>query len=347
LEVPLGVELQVALEKVDLASELLFEADPAIRSVGVGRNGHGFGFVAIRNVLAPMAFSSHARLHATPVEVDGIPVHYVSSETDPTSLNQVPHTGPGSPGTSLVAEQLFARPLVCGLQVQNFDHDLRSGALGAGVMTVGTLGCFVRLHNGAVAMLSNNHVLAGENKGVAGGDHILQPGGTSINPLEQAGVLTNYVPLRASPPGASMVAGNILFNDVDAALAALDPGVVHQQAYLPLRSALPPSGTAVAAVNERVHKVGRTTALTYGVIKQIGVQVGPVAYPALGGCWFRRSFVIEGLDGTTFSQPGDSGSAIVRDSDGAVLGLLFAGNGVQTYACPIAGVLAILAATLA
>lgn len=87
-----------------------------------------------------------------------------------------------------------------------------------------------------------------------------------------------------------------------------------------------------------MHKVGRTTGLTYGVVKQVGVVVGPVAYDT-GGCWFRRSFVVEGLDGAAFPDRGDSGSAIVRSSDGMVLGLLYAGNGTQTYACPIGAAL--------
>ncbi|MGH7170870.1 MAG: hypothetical protein ACRELG_11375 [Gemmataceae bacterium] len=42
----------------------------------------------------------------------------------------------------------------------------------------------------------------------------------------------------------------------------------------------------------------------------------------------------------------DSGSAIVSTT-GEVLGLLYAGNGTQTYACPIQSVLATLNCTLA
>jgi hypothetical protein len=54
---------------------------------------------------------------------------------------------------------------------------------------------------------------------------------------------------------------------------------------------------------------------------------------------------IEGDNGTMFSDHGDSGSAIVR-ADGKVLGILYAGNGVQTYACPIDTVLSELKCTL-
>jgi hypothetical protein len=59
----------------------------------------------------------------------------------------------------------------------------------------------------------------------------------------------------------------------------------------------------------------------------------------VGPCWFRHCIVIVGDNGTIFSDRGDSGSAVVR-ADGMVLGLLYAGNGTQTYACPISEVLA-------
>jgi len=59
-----------------------------------------------------------------------------------------------------------------------------------------------------------------------------------------------------------------------------------------------------------------------------------------GLCWFRRSLTIEGIDGTQFSDKGDSGSAIVLEATNHVVGLLYAGNGKQTYACPIQSVLA-------
>jgi hypothetical protein len=53
-----------------------------------------------------------------------------------------------------------------------------------------------------------------------------------------------------------------------------------------------------------------------------------------------------GDHGTLFSDHGDSGSAIVSTT-GEVLGVLYAGNGTQTYAFPIQTVLAALNCTLA
>jgi hypothetical protein len=89
----------------------------------------------------------------------------------------------------------------------------------------------------------------------------------------------------------------------------------------------------------------RTTGLTFGTVTDVATVVGPVAY-APGECWFRRSIVVEGVDGTLFSDHGDSGSAVLT-STGQLIGLLYAGNGQQTYICPIDEVLRSLNCALA
>src|SRR5262249_7697373 len=127
--------------------------------------------------------------------------------------------------------------------------------------------------------------------------------------------------------------------------AELIDGVNFSQAYLPLRTGLvAPHAVATAQIGDRVFKVGRTTGLTFGEVKDIATVVGPVTYNGKP-CWFRRSITIEGVNGTLFSDHGDSGSAILRMS-GEVVAILYAGNGVQTYACPIETVLKSLKCTL-
>jgi hypothetical protein len=345
----MGVEVQEALDSVQDAASVLFGHDPTTRSVGVGRNGDGFGYIAIRNIKAPVAYLAKFGVGGTtamPEKFRGIPIHYQNSVTDPSSLARVPHTGPASPGVgSLVPEQQLHRPLACGVQIQNFDDDDREGEFAKGFMIIGTLGCFVELANHTAAILSNNHVVAGENRGKIGVDRILQPGKFSFDPALNVATLSDFAQLVTSPPGSS-IAGGVVLNDIDAGVASLSLGQIHVQSYLPGRVATGPKGTATATVNDRVHKVGRTTGLTYGEVKQIGAVVGPVGY-GIGACWFRQSIVIEGVNGTTFSDHGDSGSAIVRDSDGMVLGLLYGGNGTQTYACPISSVMSRLNCRLA
>jgi hypothetical protein len=337
-------ELSLALGNVNRAASILFEADPTVRSVGVGLDQSKSTYVAVRNAKAIVPLNAPIRKDGIPSQIDGIPVQFVTSEQDPQSLIHVPHSGPGSPGvSSMVSEQQTHRPLVCGLQLQNCDDDTRTNVLANGYMIVGTLGCFVKqLADNKIAMLSNNHVLAGENRGVIG-DRILQSGSNQFNAIMLAGELAQYAQLDSSPPGASIIAGNVILNKVDAAVAAIS-NTSYLQAYLPPRSAPSPKGIAKAARNDLVHKVGRTTGLTFGKVTQIGAILGPVPY-APGQCWFEDTLVIEGLNGATFSDHGDSGSAIVRD-DGMLVGLLYAGNGTQTYACSIDNVFNALGCTL-
>ncbi len=324
---------------------MLFAADPTVRSVGVGAlEESGFGYLAVRNAKAPVPYSVKVG-KPPPDSIDGIRVQFIDSQTDPLSLARVPHSGPASPAVgSLIPEQQQQRPLVCGLQIQNYDNDVRTGEIAKGYIIIGTLGCFVKLSNNSIAILSNNHVVAGENAGINGHDRILQPGAAAFAASTHVATLTDFVALNPSPPGASIAAGTVVLNDVDAGVAGVVAGVRYSQSYLSPRTAPTPVGMAKAATGDKVHKVGRTTGLTYGTVKQISVVVGPVAY-APGGCWFQNSIVIEGDNGTTFSDHGDSGSAIVRD-DGMVIGLLYAGNGTQTYACPIDIVLSNLNCTL-
>jgi hypothetical protein len=128
------------------------------------------------------------------------------------------------------------------------------------------------------------------------------------------------------------------WNQVDAAVAVLSPALAWDSGFLPHHQlpALRHMGTPT--LGDEVFKVGRTTGLTRGRIVSVSDRVGPVGY-GIGDCWFRGSFTVEGLDGQAFSDGGDSGAAIVR-GDGEVVGLIYAGNGVDTYACPIADVLA-------
>ena len=113
---------------------------------------------------------------------------------------------------------------MCGLQVQNWDDDVRlrqAGAQAPNGYSVGTLGGFVALADGAVAILSNNHVLAGENRGLIGKDRILQPGGPKFSKAEHIATLTHFVALLPSPLNARPALGNVVF--LDLVLPPVDP----------------------------------------------------------------------------------------------------------------------------
>jgi hypothetical protein len=341
----MGVSYQECEDKIEAAAEELFDKDSRVRAVGISRHDGEYGFRAIRNsqAIAPL----NAGL--PPIQgFEGVPVVYRDTFGEVESLVMVPGT-PGSPvspsATSVIPEVNRHRPLVGGLQIQNFDDDDRQGLFAQGFIIIGTLGCFVRLDNGDPALLSNNHVVAGENRGQKGSDRILQPGSTVHDPNEQIDVLTDFVGLLPSPAGATPRTGNVTFNEIDAGVAKLDENITFNQGYLPLRNLIVPSATATARIGDQVFKVGRTTGLTQGEVTDVATVVGPVPYDP-GPCWFRRSITIEGLNGTQFSDKGDSGSAIVR-TNGQIIGILYAGNGAQTFACPIDTCLQNLSCTLA
>ncbi len=339
----MGVSFSQAEEMVEKAAAELFDADPRVRSVGITQYKDGYGYRAVRNsaLIVPQAFGQ-----PLPQDFQGIPISFTDTPAEVESLVAVPASGPASPSAaSLIPEVNRHRPLVSGLQIQNFDDDDRQGILSQGFIIVGTLGCFVRLPDGKPGFVSNNHVVAGENRGSRGSDRILQPGSGTFELDDQVGLLKDFVELRVSAPGASPKAGTVSFNDVDAGLVELDDDIFFKQGFLPSRGWTAPNAVARARSGDRVFKVGRTTGLTFGEIKDTTTIVGPVPYDP-GACWFRRSLVIEGLADTLFSDKGDSGSAIVR-ANGEIVGLVYAGNGTQTYACPIDTVLTSFGCTLA
>lgn len=338
----MGVPFEKAEFNLDPAAAALFDADPTVRSVGITRHQDAYGFRAVRN--SAMVVPLGATVGPLPSSFDGVPVIVTDTPGEVESLLMMPGSGPGSPAAaSVIPEVRRHRPAVCGLQIQNFDDDDRQGVTAKGFIIIGTLGCFVRLDDGGIALLSNNHVIAGENRGVRGADRILQPGDIAHDPADQVAVLTDYADILDSPPGAMPASGLVNFNVIDAGVARLGVGVAFRQGYLPMRRLVAPNATAAARPGDRVFKVGRTTGLTFGEVVDVAAIVGPVPYnvgpsAASRPCWFRRSITIEGENGTQFSDKGDSGSAIVR-TNGEVVGLLYAGNGQQTYACPIADVM--------
>lgn len=339
-----GVAYEVAEEHLASVAATLFGSDPRVRSVGISRHGSSYGYRAVRNSAAILPLN--AQIMSIGTTLEGVPVRFTDTPAELQSLLLVADAGPTRPAaSSLVPEVQRHRPLVCGLQIQNFDDDDRQGVLSQGLIVIGTLGCFVNLPDGSSGLLSNNHVVAGENRGFRGQDRILQPGSGTHQPQDQIGLLEEFVDLVPSPFGDTFVNGRAILNDIDAGVVRLDTGVVFRQRYLASRNLIAPSGLARARVGDRVFKVGRTTGLTFGEVTDVATIVGPVPYDP-GLCWFRRSLTIEGLNGTQFSDRGDSGSAIVR-TNGQVVGLLYAGNGQQTYACPIDEVMSSLRCTLA
>jgi hypothetical protein len=318
----------------------LFRSDSRVRAVGIGRHGNdGFCYRVVRNVAKPIPFAGGTPSIKSIVEV---PVVYSDTFGDAKSLMLLPVSGPGSPGDcSVVPEQRPHRPLVCGLQIQNYDADNRRNIIPLH-MVVGTLGCFVRTNQGTHAMLSNNHVVAALDDGQTG-DRILQAGGHPCQTADVVATLSDSIRVYPHPGTSAPLLADM--NEVDAGMAILAKGMKFSQSYHPSRvtrdiasgSTTPlirPSGIRTPQPGDRVFKVGRTTGYRPGVIESTTTIVGPVGYTH-GACWFKNSFVIVEPDGGHFADGGDSGSLIVRADTGEALGLLYAGNGEFTFACPI------------
>lgn len=199
--------------------------------------------------------------------------------------------------------RLRVRPLEIGSSVGHFR------------VTAGTLGCFVRSRNGSpVLALSNNHVLADEDRGKKG-DAIIQPGpadgGSDLT--DCIGMLANYEPVRKAD-GPTYV---------DCAVAALGEGIDCDPAMIRGIGRLQGLGPRMRKRGDLVRKLGRTSGVTRGRVAAFELDGVRVAME-FGTQYFDDQIEIEGLDGP-FSEAGDSG-AIIVDQDYQAVGLLFAGS---------------------
>jgi hypothetical protein len=226
------------------------------------------------------------------------------------------------------------RPLLIGSSV---------GYLASGYVMAGTLGCFVRKgQSKSLYMLSNNHVLADENRYRQGGA-IIQPGALDGGRASADAVakLSAYVALEPAR-----------INFVDCAIAKLNANIQADISKLTGIGKLAGVMARDLEIGDRVSKVGRTTGVRHGTVTAIELDGVTVTYD-LGIVTFDDQIEIEGSGARSFSDSGDSGSLIVDDGlYGAAL--LFAGgdhggsNGKGlTYGSPIRTVLSAMKAELA
>jgi hypothetical protein len=180
-------------------------------------------------------------------------------------------------------------------------------------------------------ILSNNHVLADENK-LPKGALIFQPGLLDGgNPATDAiAQLSDFAQLNVGSP-----------QSVDCAIAELtDPkNGTNEILYIGA-----PRGSASATIAMEVEKFGRTTSYRVGRVTSVDTDV-KVQYDA-GLITFASQILIEGLNGQPFSAAGDSGSLILERASKMAIGLLFAGSTSHTIANHIEDVLQAMGVTL-
>lgn len=167
----------------------------------------------------------------------------------------------------------------------------------------GTIGCLVGKNDGssdADFLLSNNHIFANFNT-ARPGDLIVQPAIGSSSNSSAIAKLTDFQVMNFS--GGS--------NFMDAAIAeVINPGSVTPMIKEIGNINRNPIGSSI---NQSVKKHGRTTGLTHGTVRAIGVDM---SIPYLN----RNALLIDQIEiqsndnDRNFSEVGDSGSLIVDNS---------------------------------
>jgi len=196
-------------------------------------------------------------------------------------------------------------------------------------ITAGTMGGFFYDKDNKPVILSNNHVLANENKSKKG-DIIYQPGPHDskskpafagwkkpIDNFSYVGTLKDFVRLKKNG------------NTQDSAIAEIHPLLTDDNLVNPIYPFINRAmhGFGKANVNMQVQKCGRTTGYTTGRILSLNSTFS-IEYD-FGIAKFDDCIVTTGM-----SQGGDSGSAIL-DMNMNIVGLLFAGSKKVTLANPI------------
>lgn len=176
----------------------------------------------------------------------------------------------------------------------------------------GTLGCLV-LRDGKLSLLSNNHVIGGNNSAPPG-TNITHPGPADSSNRPVVAKLTETVPIVFSSSGN---------NRLDASVAEITDvsRVVGNDAVKAPVAGLPAVGTVVT-------KTGRTTGTNTGTVQALNATV-TVNYGNSGSARFVGQIVT-----TEMLSPGDSGS-VGHLSDGRPFGLGFAGSSSSSVYNPI------------
>jgi hypothetical protein len=175
---------------------------------------------------------------------------------------------------------------------------------------IGTLACVVK-KNGALFVLSNNHVIANLNQGQEN-DPIFVPA-----PAQGGNVIAALAPYPQVAMGG-------VPNPYDVALGAIADGTVID----PTMNVIGPLNLpAVAPATVAVTKFGASTQQTFGKVDGLNEDIN-VMYnddPTLIA-HFTGQIAILGDGGAPFSEAGDSGSLVVTQPGGQPMGLLLGGT---------------------
>lgn len=247
--------------------------------------------------------------------LDGVPVQVIV--TGKLYGPDAPDKGKPT-ATRAATTGVLTRPVPIGASTGN-----------AGECLSGTIGCRLKDPAGNVYAISCNHVYARQNKAPLG-SAILQPGladtSCTVNLNNQIGTLTLY---------KALTFGSGSNNLMDAAIALSSTANLGKSTPAD-GYGTPKTNPVTPAVGSACRKYGRTSGQTNGSIYSVNATVS-VNYSS-GTATFTKQVVVRG---TNFQLSGDSGALLVRSSDNAPIGIMFAANSSRTlsFASPMATIL--------
>ena len=304
----------------DLATRLFDDIVDLSRftaTVGIGKDRDGL-YIGVNcgPDTPPDVFECFAR------QAKGFRVRFQGLGGLPVFANTVPPRV-GVRTTQPTAEQLRMKPLRCGAEIS---------ILGAN--SPGTLGCFVtHRKTRAKGFVSCSHVL---HPGILDheGKSVTQP--VSVHPdariVGQAG---EYLALKGIPRGQKQTPKDMNIADIGFAKVE-DPAEIPSRPrdYDASHGALDFTGVDDAVLGDAVFKVGRS-GFAKGVIDQVFLSTPVGLHPNGPIYYFNRIFTIRSVDHLPFSEQGDSGALIVRESDHNALGMIFAVTPRFAFAFPL------------
>jgi hypothetical protein len=193
---------------------------------------------------------------------------------------------------------------------------------------------------GKVLLGLNNHCGAQENKALVG-DSWIQPGpyDGGLCPQDNIAKLHHFVELKFTSFQCNWrnslhavyrwFKNDISLNRVDISFGEIEVPFVIESLHIPNAFC----GWRDPELNEEVQKTGRTTGYTKGKVVSLN-WIGQVGY-SRGNASFSDCILIQG---TKFSQGGDSGSPVF-DMKGNLIGILFAGSDEYTIICKIGNII--------
>jgi hypothetical protein len=266
-------------------------------------------------------FTKQAGIAGLPASLEGIPVEIQVSGV----LFAIPAQGRAT-ASSCIGEPYS--PFGC-LNTDGWPLPVPTGVstssdAPASCGATGTIAARVKAGS-AVYTLSNNHVLADENR-VPVGTNVLQPGRYNTN-CSSSG--SNIIGTLVAFDTIAFCNGSCPDNTIDAAIASSDVAKLDNWTP-PGGYGVPNSVVRAAALGLGVQKYGVTTSLTSGQVTGIDATV-LVGYStgcpnACSTARFVHQIVV-GSCPTPCGRPGDSGSLwVTNDASKNPVGLLFAGN---------------------